>query len=205
MPHHSIIHTSNFHVQGSSKFLVLGGEPAYSDSEIVTIGSSSSNSSDQCPKPADNIYGSYGQVGAVMDGRPLVCGGFTAPRTCNMYVSWPEGHWTIAAFTIWERVHSASEVLPNGTFFVTGGMERDFDIRFATSARTSETLDPGAIEFDGVNFGMNENAFSEGPELPEVFLSHCMTGINGSHVFVAGGGYKGRILCFHIEYLLTLL
>ena len=105
-------------------------------------------------------------AGAYIDGRPVVCTGFDASSchaSSTASKSWePYGQLDIS------RKYAAAVDIGKRGWLITGGYDLD-----------RGTLATSAILKDGVS--------ESGPRLPRKVSGHCMTGVNATHVFMAGG------------------
>ena len=122
----------------------------------------------------------YGMVGAVMDGKVVMCGGIIfgnksstmTTKSCHALVFQSYFWKQLNVAMISARSFAQSIVLENGTFFVMGGEAAEFGDIFYTT----EFLDSITSEF-----------FQNGIVMPERLTKHCASKINSSHLFLSGG------------------
>lgn len=158
----------------SKMFLVLGGSLAFrSDVEVLDL----SKSSTVCTKPAD-IPEKFTKsaVGAYLDRKVMLCGGWLAGRECVEYKlsthEWIEVPYSLNI----ERAEMAGAMLQNGSWLIIGGKGLDHEPLYSTDF-------------------LNDGIFEPNLQWPEAISGHCMISLNSSHVFVSGGeGKDGKLL-----------
>ena len=111
----------------------------------------------------------YGATGGLLDGLPLVCGGWTENKihSINKEESKSLGQLTAT------RWCPASVVLSQNTVWVTGG----YDHQSKNFLKTTELV-------------TKEGKTSKGPDLPLALCDHAIVALN-SGVFILIGGYSG--------------
>ena len=172
------IHSSLKHDAATSgetfKILAVAGQlnkdqNLTSDVELIDPFKVNSN----CAKPADyplktsEITGSGG----------IVCGGSfeNIYNKCFQYSNKNKSWGDIGSLNDQYR-YAASSVFLNGKYWISGGGL----LNGRTSLITSEI------------FPDNHGAFSMSADLPEQWRHHCMSKVNDTHIFVAGGDWSSK-------------
>ena len=111
----------------------------------------------------------FGATGGLLDGLPLVCGGYDDDQiqSINKEESKSLGQLTV------QRGSAASVVLSNNTLWVTGGYDQ-------SGKKTTELV-------------TKEGKTSKGPDLPLALYGHAIVAIN-SDVFILIGGRSDDVL-----------
>ena len=125
-----------------------------------------------CTKPGSFPDGrdlGKGAVGAYLNGKPTVCGGNEGGRECHEYIFDLQSWRKLPLLMLKERWEAGGIGLQNGSLIIIGGKEKEN----GAALSTSEIL--------------VGNDFQDGPVWPIVFWGHCVTEINQTHAFVAGG------------------
>ena len=120
-------------------------------------------------------YSIYGMVGTIFEEDFFICGGVTrinrqTTNRCQTF-SLKTYEWQESNITMNEhRSFGHALSFPNGTFAIFGGSDIE-----GKSLNSTEHL------------SLNLDAFLSGPDLPERFSHHCVSLVNETHMFIAGG------------------
>ena len=161
-------------------FLILGGNLAHwKDSEILDI----SQNSAVCTKPAD-IPDKFSKnaIGAYIDKRVILCGGWLAGKECGEY-ELDTQLWSDVPYSLnVERAEAAGAVLQNGSWIIIGGKGHDGEPLFSTDFLANGLFEPNL-------------------QWPEAMSGHCVASLNSSHLFVSGGETKGEHILGDVYFL----
>lgn len=148
------------------ELMVIGGWDRNSRTSNVEMIQLSSNAN-TCKKPPNLPLGLVGMTGTLLNGGPVVCGGWDGSIRRNECYTTRGQEWVPAGFKLKNaRSDAASTLLPNNTWLVMGGRGAVHD---------SEILVNGS--------------FHAGPLLKAKLIDHCLAPINDSHVFIAESSY----------------
>ena len=164
----------------SNIFLILGGNLAsWKDSEILDI----SRKSVVCTKPADIPEKfSKSAVGAYLDKRVMLCGGWLAGKECGEY-EFDTQQWSEVPYSLnIERAEAAGAILHNGSWIIIGGKGPDGEPLFSTDF-------------------LHNGLFEPNLQWPEAVSGQCVAGLNSSHLLVSGGESKGGNLLGTVYFL----
>ena len=198
--------------------MVVGGKPdlANSDVELIDL----SDQGRQCLKPDDFPGAEFGSVGAFVQGRVIVCGGYPYTSSCYNY-NQEFGTWTQTTYLTDSRGFSASTFL-NGLWWVTGGYNFPnfenylsstdllndinvftpyFNLPDERSYHDVVSLDDNRTMLLGGQdpftetfiYDLNSNTWTDGPSLitgRENTQAGLITFPNGTSMIVAAGGYR---------------
>ena len=155
-----------------TKILVIGG---YSDElggiyldtvEVIDLSSDTSNCAPVANYPIPIGFG----VGAIINGRPRVCGGDSpATDSCYQYL-YETNQWEEVDSLQEVRTQAASSMVNSATWFITGSNDG--------SDPPSDTTEVWSSEGEFVGFG---------PDLPLPLRGQCQITVNSSYVLILGG------------------
>ena len=159
--------------------MVIGGNlPFRNDIEILDLSKNS-----VCTKPAD-IPEKFTKsaVGAYVDKRVMLCGGWLAGKECGEY-EFDTQQWSEVPYSLnIERAEAAGAMLQNGSWIIIGGKGPDEEPLFSTDF-------------------FNNGLFEPNLQWPEAISGHCVANLNSSHIFVSGGESKGGNLLGDVYFL----
>ena len=159
-----------------TKILVIGGYYDNDDDrrrldnvEVVDLASDTSSCVAVANVPTPVSYA----LGAIVEGRPRVCGGYDVDQTALCYEYDYDGNqWETVDSLTTPRNVAAGSLIDSATWLITGG------------------YDGGAYISSTEERGLGDTGFSSGPSLPQVFGQHCQVTVDPNHVVVLGG-YNG--------------
>ena len=161
--------------------MIIGGEDSdenpYNDTQIVNL----SNRNSTCNNFPDYTLAISLATGAIVDGRPIICGGKSkGSRHSECYHhSKDTNSWTFLTNMSSKRYYSAS-VPVNGKLLVLGGIDN------VDRVATSEYVSP-----DG-------DASQPGPDLPGPRSGHCAVKLANGQVMLLGGDPDEKsVFIFH--------
>ncbi len=126
-----------------------------------------------CLSPSGYPFSGTYHVGTMLDGVPLVCGGYDDDRDigtdeCYWY-NYNDNVWVPTSQNMLEsRYAPAASLIDSATWLISGGQNEIW-----------ETVDSTEVYKDG--------RFSYGPTLPTVRFGHCQVTLNTSHIAILGG------------------
>ena len=162
--------------------MVLGGNQEYrTDAEIINL----STVTTTCTKPSDiPERHSKGAVGAYIDKKIMLCGGWLARKECSEY-EFRSQYWRDAPFSLHvERSEAAGANLQNGSWLIIGGKGLDKVPMFTTEVLEAGMFVPKVV-------------------FPEAISGHCIEKLNSSFILIAGGEGKEEALLDSV-YIMNL-
>ena len=125
-----------------------------------------------CPYWVNYPIGIHGAIGGLLEGEPIICGGFNNAYTSkNCYeITSKRSDQLVIMSTM--RSNAAGVVINGSTFWITGGKDHN-----ANALLSSEF-----IQWNGT---------MPGPKLPNPLVGHTMVIINNDLTMVIGGGITG--------------
>ena len=121
----------------------------------------------------DDIPHRIGSVGAILQGQPIICGGYKSPNFCqDCFII---GQPSIKMNMLNKRTSASSVVLNQNTLWIVGGRDGEFDHLCST-----EYVKLGQLPV-------------QGPELPFKISSHCMVKYSDNAIYIIGGIQNGII------------
>ena len=144
--------------------MITTGEPYYyaTKTEVVDV-----VTGETCADLADFPLPNYDAVGAILDGTPIVCGGYFSSGYSHTCYKLDFMGWHAYASMKEKRSYAAGVVFQN-KLHVFGGF-------YDGISQTSELI---SIEFGGVEHG---------PGLPIAVYKHAITSINSTESILSGG------------------
>ena len=158
--------------------MIVGGWDAnhvpYSDAQIVDF----SWQTITCPNLPEYPIAMSSATGAIVSGRPLICGGYSGSYTyhseCYQH-SKTTNTWTSLTPMTTKRSASASVSL-NGKLWVVGGWDGILSNRLSSSEFVSSDGQPS----------------QPGPELPSPRFGHCAVKLSTGQVMLLGGDPESK-------------
>ena len=157
-----------------TKILVVGGYSNNAGSfldtvEAIDLESDSQNCAPVANYPVPIAFG----VGAMVNGRPRVCGGHNSEvvafSDCYEYL-YETNQWQQVESLQMGRAAPGSSLVDSETWLISGGYD--------SLAQATETTEVWEAE---------EQGFTYATDLPQTLFNHCQLTINSSHVMILGG------------------
>lgn len=156
--------------QSMTKLLVVGGRPSTSYGNVEVVDLSGQDLNCQFNGGSLNVNVDYGAVGAFVDGRIIVCGGYFVNERksgCSLFDE-AAGNWIEGPSMSQPRIDADSVQFNPDSWWITGGYDN-------LMLNSSDSFSPSS------------SSFAPYDNLPEGLYDHSMAAINSTHAVMVGG------------------
>ena len=157
-----------------SKFLIVSGRIGGAYDETMEMIDLSISGHYQCPNWVNYPTPILGAIGGLLEGIPIICGGFNYAYTSNKcYKIESKMSYEIVEMST-TRSNAAGVVINGSTLWITGGKDHN-----ANALSSSEFI--------------QLNGTMPGPNLPIPLAGHTMVNIDNDLTMFIGGGFTGLV------------